>query len=164
MKERWKHFHRGYYEVSNKGRVRNSQTKQVLRIGPNKAGYVRVRVCVNYVKDTYMVHCLVARKFIGPCPEGKEVNHKDLDKGNNYYKNLEYMTRSKNIQHAIVHGVHFGWRKGHRHPKITWDQAKWIRSAKGLWSTQALADLFGVSYVTITNVLKHRTWKKRYVG
>ena len=51
-----------------------------------------------------MVHSLVALAFIGPRPEGMEVNHKDCDKQNNALNNLEYVTHGENQRHAAQMG------------------------------------------------------------
>jgi hypothetical protein len=127
MHERWKRFYHGAYEVSNLGKIRNYKSKKILRVGPNKNGYYRVRVSYKYIKASFMVHVLVARAFIGPSPfEGFafeykydfavptkfDVNHKDLDKSNNKWDNLEWLTRLGNMQHAVINGVHFGPSKG----------------------------------------------------
>jgi len=45
------------------------------------------------------VHRLVVESFIGPIPDGLEVNHKDLNKHNNNVSNLEIVTRRENIIH-----------------------------------------------------------------
>jgi hypothetical protein len=45
------------------------------------------------------VHRLVVETFIGPIPDGLEVNHKDLNKHNNNVSNLEIVTRKQNIIH-----------------------------------------------------------------
>lgn len=88
-----------------------------------------------------LVHLLVAEAFLGP-PHGDrcEVNHKDGDKHNNCYKNLEWASRTENLIHAYKTGLrsdcrgvlcvdhqsgeatefysmnaaarHFGWNKG----------------------------------------------------
>jgi hypothetical protein len=47
---------------------------------------------VNLSKRQKLVHRLVAEAFIGPCPTGKQVNHKDGVKANNNLENLEYVT------------------------------------------------------------------------
>lgn len=50
-----------------------------------------------------LMHQVIAHIFIGPCPKGKEVNHKDLDRSNTAAANLEYVTRSENIKHGWRH-------------------------------------------------------------
>lgn len=62
------------------------------RLGWNKNGQVRV-------------HRLVAHCWIGPCPDGMEVNHIDGDKGNNHAGNLEYVTSKQNKRHALDLGL-----------------------------------------------------------
>jgi hypothetical protein len=44
---------------------------------------------------------LVAAAFIGPCPPGYEVNHRDGHKDHNKPENLEYCTSSEHKQHAF---------------------------------------------------------------
>lgn len=52
------------------------------------------------------VHILIARTFIGDRPSHEYiVNHKDTNKRNNHYTNLEWITYSENTKHAIAMGV-----------------------------------------------------------
>lgn len=44
----------------------------------------------------YPVHILVAYAFIGPRPEGYDVNHKDHNHDNNEIFNIEYLTIHEN--------------------------------------------------------------------
>ena len=103
----------GYYEVSNFGRVRRVRPGKGARVGhvlrPGRVGakadtHLLVALSVEGTVYEYYVHQLVARVFLGPPPPGKEVNHKDLIKTNNHYRNLEYMTRQENCIHALAHG------------------------------------------------------------
>jgi len=86
--------------VSNKGRFKS--TKGVVST-PKAAqsGYVQVKIH----KKSYLVHRLVASAF--KLPRSKEqnfVNHKNKNKGDNRPENLEYCTRSQNIQHSYSEG------------------------------------------------------------
>ena len=76
------------YSVSNKGRIRKDSTGQIMVLSKN-GGYVRITI-------TKHVHRLVAQAFI-PNPEGKPiVHHKDHNKLNNIYSNLEWATPQEN--------------------------------------------------------------------
>lgn len=94
------------YAVSNCGRVKRIKRARTARIGrilkPRKIkdGYLRVSLAssTKTPKDK-LVHRLVLKAFISPCPQGKECNHKDCNKLNNHVENLEWVTRSQNVQH-----------------------------------------------------------------
>ena len=100
----------GIYEVSNTGKVRCTNYKMTgktkeLTAGEKAGGYLQLRVKIDGKLKTVVVHRLVAEAFI-PNPENKpEVNHKDGNKKNNHIDNLEWATRSENIQHAVTAGL-----------------------------------------------------------
>jgi hypothetical protein len=99
------------YEVSSHGRVRAKARTVMYKDGRSykkpehvfdpkpKQGYPSVdlpggKVCI---------HSLVASAFIGPKPEGaRTVNHKDGNKTNNHYANLEWATYKENNRHARI--------------------------------------------------------------
>jgi len=59
---------------------------------------------VNNERKALTIHRIVAKLFV-PNPENKpQVNHNDLDKENNYYKNLKWSTGSENMRHAFDSG------------------------------------------------------------
>lgn len=95
------------YIVSRMGKVFNTKTNHLMTPSVTWNGYLRVKLSVSgHPKGgrTQAIHDLVALAFI-PNPDNKpEVNHKDGRKKYNFVENLEWMTRSENIQHAIDHG------------------------------------------------------------
>lgn len=96
----------GLYQVSNKGRVKSLHWKEdrLLRTTLDSHNYPKTNLCKNHVQLTYLVHVLVATAFI-PNPDNKPVvNHKDCDKENNCVENLEWVTYSENLVHAIKMG------------------------------------------------------------
>jgi len=105
----------GWYSVSNLGRVRrDSRHQEVRRRHAGRVLSVRFHPRRRYAAihlfrdgaslDRYL-HVLVAEAFLGPCPKGKEANHRDGDRKNNAASNLEYMTHSQNIRHALRLGL-----------------------------------------------------------
>ena len=129
---KWIRGYEGIYKISNYGRIksfpRNGTIKKVkiLRPGFNKFGYLIITLSKNDKCKYFRIHRLVAEAFIQN-PENKpEVNHKDGNKFNNYYENLEWTTSTENQKHAYNTGL--------RNPepyrpnsKLTKEQVRWIR-------------------------------------
>ncbi|MEF3309335.1 NUMOD4 domain-containing protein [Paenibacillus sp. GYB004] len=96
----------GLYQVSNTGKIRSfkqSKTGKILSIR-NKTGWYLTIILIDQKNQrlTRRVHRLVAEAFI-PNPAGKpEVNHLDGNKQNNHVENLEWVSASENVQHAVA--------------------------------------------------------------
>jgi len=102
----------GFYEVSNYGRVRSIErvveyrkygkmlvSAKLLKPWNNMHEYCNVNLLKDGERKVFKVHRLVAEAFI-PNPENKyAVNHKDGNKMNNHYLNLEWCTKSENELH-----------------------------------------------------------------
>lgn len=136
MEEVWKAID-GYeerYQISNLGRVRSLDQLipyetygvrklrkvpgRILKLHQNETGYMTIDLWKDTIKKRYKVHRLVAETFI-PNPKMKKcVNHKDGDKGNNCVDNLEWVTHSENMHHAVDQGLWVSWNKG-KHPTGT---------------------------------------------
>ncbi len=80
-------------------------TGRVLRPMTITGGYYMVHLRKDGLTVPCKIHRLVAEAFIGPAPEGLQVNHRDGVKTNNRAENLEWVTRSENMQHAYAMGL-----------------------------------------------------------
>lgn len=160
----------GAYSASTLGRIRREKRGHHARVGRvlkgyiNEDGYVKVRVYPRPDRRVVSAHQLVAETFLGPCPPGHEVNHKNGDKQDNRPENLEYVTHVENIHHAW-HVSRHARRFIRRGPKantakFTADEVRSIRKRHANGETyQALADEFGVAKRTIYVMVKRRTYR-----
>lgn len=96
------------YEVSNWGRIRNIPTNHIYKnIVDTRYGYHFVALHNNdNISKHYNVHRLVAWEFNSKHRDiDLDVNHINGVKNNNEYKNVEWVTRQRNIRHAIDTGL-----------------------------------------------------------
>lgn len=101
--EAWKEIKRfnGKYEVSSYGRIRNSETKYILKQRYSKKGYLIANFYQNGKKITCTTHRLVLENFNPIDGMNKlQVNHIDEIKDNNRLDNLEWTTSKENINHG----------------------------------------------------------------
>lgn len=124
------------------------------RRAPSRGGYCFVTLWKDGNRKNHKVHRLVMQVFIGEIPEGYEVNHIDSDRLNNCLSNLEYVTRSENIQHAMESTGSYRGEK-HSQSKLTEETVRQIR-ASTLTNTE-LAKQFNVSRRTI-NYVRTKGW------
>ena len=116
MKEIWKDItnYEGCYQVSNLGRVRSldrldrngcKRNGVMKKPQDNGNGYQYVQLKKDAKYKNFYIHRLVAMYFIDEV-DGKEyVNHKDGNKKNNRFDNLEWCTESENMKHAYETGL-----------------------------------------------------------
>jgi len=155
-------FNQPNYEVSDIGEVRRATSHKLVSRWPvgrllskamNEHGYLRVKLDCKYV----FVAGLVAETFICPRPEGLQVNHKNGVKTDNCVENLEWATRSENIQHAQRTGL-FVHPLGENHPmaKLTEKAVREIR--RTLPGTRGLAQKYGVDRSLIKQIRSGKGW------
>lgn len=121
--EQWRDIpgYRGYYEVSDAGRVRS-----LPRIVPMKnsrgrrysgkvlkpfdgGGYTHPHVILSDrqgVQKTWTLHKLVMLAFVGETPEGLEIRHLNDIKTDNRLSNLAFGTSSDNMFDRVRNGIH----------------------------------------------------------
>jgi len=172
--EIWKDIvgYEGIYKISNSGVVIR---KSILTKNGNNyhfckerelintlynTGYFRVGLTKNGKQIKFYIHRLVAIAFI-PNPENKpEVNHKDGDKTNNNYWNLEWSTISENSIHAYNLGLRYSVKgASHAFSKLTEKDVLEIRSLKSKMTNTAIAKLYGVCQPCISGIVNNKSWK-----
>ena len=170
MKERWAAVP-GYedcYEVSSTGRVRRvgsgrgSIDGRLLTLGKHRGGYRTASLWHGNEAKSFLVHRLVMMAFSGPCPEGREVNHRNGDKADNRLENLEYVTRQENIDHAVETGLIANKGEGNSQSKLSAGDVQRIRGEYrpgGGPGYKALARRYGVTWGAVRNIVKRRNWE-----
>lgn len=128
----------------------------------NADGYMMVGLWRDRKVKTLAVHRMVAAAFVGPRPDGREVNHKDGDKQNNNVANLEYVSHAENMRHAVAAGLHDHYAastKGEAHwkAKLTADDVREIRTSTE--KRPVLASRFGVCVAMITRIRQRKSWR-----
>ena len=153
------------YEVSSLGRVRRIGRGRGVKTGRIKAaskinsGYYICALSLTNRNQSQLIHRIVAAAFIGACPSGHEVNHKNLDKSDNRTENLEYVTRSENVLHRAALGIGRGESNGAA--RLTEADIRDIRRRYrhgGGPGYKALAKDFGVSWGAIRDIIKRKVW------
>lgn len=108
--ELWKDVtdYEGLYQISSHGRVKSFAwgKEKIIKQHAESSGYSQVTLRKNNKRKHFLVHRLVAKEFLPNPKLYKEVNHKDVDKSNNFVDNLEWCSRRENIMHSIKMGRH----------------------------------------------------------
>lgn len=158
------------YLISNYGKVLIKDYKCHKRQGPTVPGKVRLipkgsewsgYKSISIRCKQKLIHRLVAETFI-PNPNNLPfINHKDSDKGNNFYKNLEWCTQSYNCKHSYQVGTNpieskLGVNNGRA--KLDELQIKTIRSIHPKLTQTQLGKYFGVSQTVISCVTLRKNW------
>lgn len=117
LDEVWKDIpgYEGYYQVSDTGRVRSVDREITCSDGSTRRNhgkiinhthtnrgqkYPVVSLCVDGKSKSHLVHRLVASAFLGPIPEGMEVDHINENGRDNRVENLRYLSRRENASRS----------------------------------------------------------------
>lgn len=94
------------YKINLSGRIRNIKTGIILQPFIDRRGYENYSLWSDKgTRKTFRCHQLVALAFIPNPLHLPQVNHKDGNKRNNFYKNLEWTTNLDNATHAMQNGL-----------------------------------------------------------
>ncbi len=172
--ERWKLIP-GFlhYEASSLGRIRTLDRRtldtlgrrqkhrgRMLSLTASRQGYLQVLLYQDGIRRSMLVHRLVATAWLGECPDGMEVNHKNCNKADNRIGNLEYVTPSENVVHSFDSG-RSARGEDHRDNKLSVEQVRSIRAAweSGSSTQTKLAEKYGVSPGTIHKIVSRKRWR-----
>lgn len=106
----------GWYEVSNRGRVRRVRQScgttagRILRPAIGSNGYPMVSISINGVVKRRTIHRMELEAFVGSAPPDMDALHRDGDQTNNDLSNLYWGSVSRNLADSVAHGTHF-WAK-----------------------------------------------------
>lgn len=92
------------YAVSNLGNVKNSKGL-IMQTYIINSGYKAIKLSDSGKSFAFLVHRLVALTHLIHIDGKDVVNHIDGDKLNNNVDNLEWVTTSENLQHALDTGL-----------------------------------------------------------
>lgn len=102
-----------------------------------------------------LVHRLILLAFVGECPPGMQVRHKDDDKNNNAIENLSYGTCQQNR-----HDCYYNGKAKTPGAKLTWDDVVQIREMAANGVRQArMVERFAISSAHVSNIIAGKTWK-----
>lgn len=137
------------YLISDKGEVFSKHGVQ--RSSHVASGYKRVKLMhVSGKRRAESIHRLVVEAFLGPIPAKMWVNHKNGDKLDNRIENLEIVTPSRNLQHAVeVLGRQLG-----KAPNLDRVDAMRLLITRG-WSQHRISRAFGISQPAVSELLAY---------
>lgn len=90
------------YLIVEDGNVYSQIRNRYLKLQKNDNGYYRIHCKVGNKYRLLYVHRLVGEAYLDkPLPKQTQVNHKNMDRLDNRFENLEWVTPSENNQHSV---------------------------------------------------------------
>lgn len=152
------------YFISNNGVVYSDKytERKILSPRANKRGYLYVNLCNNGKYKSISIHRLVAQAFIPNTENKPEVNHINGIKTDNRVENLEWVTKSENIQHAFDNNLnkpHDAKGSKNGFSKLKENQVVEIKTKLiNKISVNEIYKQYGVSYECIRNIKRCLSW------
>lgn len=151
------------YGITEDGSVFSYLTLKYRKLHVNKAGYVVFTTRLGGRKGKTIcrkVHRCVAEAYLENPDNKPEVNHKNGNKQDNSKLNLEWATKSENIQHAFDNGLMIA-AKGifNSNSQLSLEDISLIRVNEHNLSIRELGKLFGVHHATISRCKTGKRYK-----
>jgi hypothetical protein len=164
LREKWVAYG-DRYRVYNTGRVlerisfKNTYVYAACKYYVKEGRYLYIFASENGKIKRRPVHMLVANAFCKkPTDRVVEVNHKDGNKFNNEYDNLEWITHLENMQHAFRTGLCDNSKhKGNK--KLTAEQVDEVwRLFFANEGIAKIASRFNIGKTAINNIINSKSW------
>lgn len=164
--EKWKFIYINgnltHYLISNYGHIFNSNTGLYLNPSFGTHGYPFITFRFNGKSYKMAMHRLVAEYFIpNPDPDKRTiVHHKNHNRADFIYTNLEWVTQSINMNEAIKF---YADKSGENSPnaKITRDEAVQIcEMIDSGYKMSVIARTIGCKPTTVKHIKERKTWKE----
>ena len=165
---KWKpvHGYDGNYSIADDGHVRRDTVRTCARKGTvlkeiiDRDGYARVSLSLpGRGGRQHVVHRLVWEAFHEAIPKGLQINHINGRRQDNRLENLELVTCSENIRHAIqVLGRDYG---GANNPSARLTAIEVVQIRKEVAQGCKRADValrFGITTVMLRNITTGKSW------
>lgn len=158
----------GLYKISSKGQVKSCERKtffenrsgfriepeKILKFGINK-GYKFVSLSKGDKQKSYRIHRLVGEHFIDNPNNLPQINHKDCNKENNNFENLEWVTNKENFIHAIENNLVC---RGEKSGKSKLTEKQVLEIIKDGRSNRVLGKIYGVNSSVINSIKNRKYW------
>jgi hypothetical protein len=155
----------GWYQISNLGNVKRimpgvrTYVGRIMKSSIDANGYYSVQL-FRGKPDTREIHRLVGQAFIPNSENKAEINHINGVKTDNQIKNLEWVTRPQNMQHAFKTGLKTN--EGEHNPKAKLSEANVLdirnKYATGHYSQAKLAREHNVCRQQIWGIVHNKSW------
>jgi hypothetical protein len=113
------------YFVTTDGKIFSIKLNRYIIQRLDEKGYLSVSLNTNGYRKYMKVHRIVALNYLSNPDNKPQVNHIDGNKQNNDVSNLEWVTGSENIKHAIKAGL-----RDKAHEKARIDNQKLVLHTK----------------------------------
>lgn len=153
----------GRFWISDHGRIishdHRKNTIKFISTHLDSLGYYATQLRMKPVNRKCRVHQLVGEHFCEMNGVNLTWNHKDGNKKNNFYENLEYISLANNFAHAFETGLHN--LKGENHPncKLTKEivlQMRELRKSGMIYKD--IGKRFGVCRRQASDVIRGVNW------
>lgn len=155
------------YYINDSGEIRNINTGNFIKKKIEADGYIRVSLMKKSGGTTYVQLHRVLMMAFRPVENMQklQVNHKDGNKQNNNFDNLEWVSPQENVQHSIKNGLtNFNYLQGEKTNFAHYTEADALKVIELLKTNQytdkEISQLTGFPVRSfIAKIRRKETWK-----